>query len=170
MTAREVLARVIAEGGQVIADPERPRIVVPPALEPLVREHRRELRALIAADAAVASAPAANQVSAPASGQRPAYDTCAACGIGTWIRFSDVPLCQRCADTRGPLTLAYWATLTELDRLNAEGPEADAAACQRAVDRAAQLTDDLGADLALRLRERWSRVTGRCPLCGGSAH
>ena len=81
MTAREVLARVLAEGGQVIADPERPRIVVPPALESLVREHRGELRALIAANAAGAAhgsretvdpepANEANRPAPPVIGQR----------------------------------------------------------------------------------------------------
>lgn len=187
MTAREVLARVIAEGGQVIPDPERPRIVVPPALESLVREHRKELRALIAADSAgVAptpeatgqhhSQPASQPTEAPpvSAGARlhatGAYDVCAACGIGTWIRFADVPLCRRCADVRGPLALAYWDVLGELDRLHAEGPSAVPETCRSAIDRAAQLTDDLGADLALRLRTRWTRSTGRCPLCGGPAH
>ena len=187
MTAREVLARVLAEGGQVIADPERPRIVVPPALEALVREHRKELRALIAADAAgVAPAPQeamgagnaqpaseAHRPPVSVTGQRQgpgAYDTCVACDIGTWIRFADVPLCRRCADARGSLALAYWDVLGELDRLHAEGASADPETCRSAVDKAAQLTDDLGADLALRLRERWTRSTGRCPLCGGPAH
>lgn len=99
-----------------------------------------------------------------------AYDVCAACGIGTWIRFADVPLCRRCADVRGPLALAYWDVLGELDRLHAEGPSAVPETCRSAIDRAAQLTDDLGADLALRLRTRWTRSTGRCPLCGGPAH
>ena len=183
MTAREVLARVIAEGGQVIADPDRPRIVVPPALEPLVREHRRELRALIAVDAAAAHGlretvdpEPANETSrptAPVIGQRHAigaYDACAACGTGTWIRFVDTPLCRRCADARGGLALAYWDVLGELDRLHAEGARADLETCRSAVDRAAQLTDDLGVDLALRLRQRWTRSTGRCPLCGGPSH
>jgi hypothetical protein len=184
MTAREVLARVLAEGGQVIADPERPRIVVPPALESLVREHRGELRALIAANAAGAAhgsretvdpepANEANRPAPPVIGQRDttgAYDACAACGVGTWIRFADIPLCRRCADARGALALAYWDVLGELDRLNAEGPYADSGACRSAVDHAARLTDDLGAELAIRLRGRWSRVTGRCPLCGGAAH
>src|SRR5262250_1000969 len=119
MTAREVLARVLAEGGQVIADPDRPFIVVPPALEPLVREHRRELRALIAVDAVAAHGlretvdpEPANETSrpiAPVIGQRHAigaYDACAACGTGMWIRFVDTPLCWRCADACGGLALA----------------------------------------------------------------
>lgn len=47
MTPQEVLARVLEAGGRVIPDPERPRLLVPPALKPLVAEHRKALRALL---------------------------------------------------------------------------------------------------------------------------
>src|SRR5262249_49090385 len=97
------------------------------------------------------------------------FEGCVACGAGSWIRYADVPLCGSCACARGALTIAYWDTLSELYRLNSGGAGADRSACRDTIDRAAQLTDDLGADLAIRLRERWSRVTGRCALCGGGA-
>lgn len=47
MTAEEVLAQVLEAGGRVILDPERPRLLVPPALKPLVAEHRYALRHLV---------------------------------------------------------------------------------------------------------------------------
>lgn len=47
MTAQEVLARVLEAGGQIIADPQRPRLLVPPAFKPLVTEHREALRELV---------------------------------------------------------------------------------------------------------------------------
>jgi hypothetical protein len=49
VTPTEVLAEVLRAGGRVIPDPARPRLVVPPALKPLVLEHREALRALILA-------------------------------------------------------------------------------------------------------------------------
>ena len=47
MTARQVLDKVLEAGGKVIADPARPRLVVPVALKPLVAEYKEELRALV---------------------------------------------------------------------------------------------------------------------------
>lgn len=47
MTPQEVLARVLEAGGRVIPDPERPRLLVPPALRPLVAEHREALKELV---------------------------------------------------------------------------------------------------------------------------
>ncbi len=47
MTAAEVLAKVLEAGGRIIADPGRTRLLVPPALKPLVAEHREALRELI---------------------------------------------------------------------------------------------------------------------------
>jgi hypothetical protein len=57
VTAEEVLTKVLEAGGRVIPDPTRPRLFVPPALEPLVIEHRVALRALVlgSADAALSS-------------------------------------------------------------------------------------------------------------------
>src|SRR5262249_34621264 len=97
-------------------------------------------------------------------------ETCVACGAEKSIHHADAPLCSRCGDMHGPRVLGYWAALTALDRLHARGVDADPTERCAAVDRAAQLTDVLGAELALRVRERWSRTTGRCPLCGGAAH
>jgi hypothetical protein len=47
VTAEEVLAEVLRQGGEVVPDPTRPRLLVPPALKPLVLEHREALRALL---------------------------------------------------------------------------------------------------------------------------
>ncbi len=47
MTPAEVLAKVLEAGGKVIADPDRPRLLVPPHLRPLVAEHREALRELV---------------------------------------------------------------------------------------------------------------------------
>lgn len=47
MTPQEVLSKVLEAGGQVFPDPERPRLLVPPALRALVAEYREALRALI---------------------------------------------------------------------------------------------------------------------------
>ncbi len=47
MTPAEVLTKVLEAGGRVIRDPERPRLLVPPPLKPLVAEHREALRRLI---------------------------------------------------------------------------------------------------------------------------
>ena len=46
LTPRDVLAEVLRVG-QVIRDPEGPRVVVPPRLKPLVLTHRQALRALV---------------------------------------------------------------------------------------------------------------------------
>jgi len=47
MTAEAVLATILEAGGQVIPDPDRPRLLVPPALKPLVLDHREVLRELL---------------------------------------------------------------------------------------------------------------------------
>ena len=47
MTPAEVLSEIIKAGGRVIGDSERPRLVVPPALKPMVTEHRHALRRLV---------------------------------------------------------------------------------------------------------------------------
>lgn len=47
MTAVEVLDRVLKSGGQVLPGPDRPRVLVPTNLKPLVQEHREGLRRLI---------------------------------------------------------------------------------------------------------------------------
>lgn len=47
MTPAEVLAKVLESGGRVVADPDRPRLLVPPALKSLVVEHREALRELV---------------------------------------------------------------------------------------------------------------------------
>ncbi len=99
-----------------------------------------------------------------------AFEPCVLCSAGTWARYSDIPFCRNCAEARGAVALAYWDALSELARLHAEGPDADPDASRRAIDHAARLMDDLGAQLAVQLRQRWSGVTGRCPLCGGVAH
>jgi len=49
VTAQEVLVRVLEAGGKVIPDPDRPRLLVPPALKPLVLEHREVLRQMLRA-------------------------------------------------------------------------------------------------------------------------
>ena len=52
MTAHDVLAEVLRAGGRVVHDIARPRLMVPPALKPLVLEHREALGALVLAEAA----------------------------------------------------------------------------------------------------------------------
>jgi len=165
-------ARVAADSGQLIVD--APPGTLTDADRALIRQYKPDLLRLVGRDHA-------STVASKATGSGPddltgrsatvgCFEACVACGAGSWIRYADVPLCRRCGDTRGALTLAYWDALSELYRLNSESPDADPGACRGTIDRAAQLTDDLGADLAIRLRERWSRVMGRCPLCGGAAH
>jgi len=47
VTAVEVLAKVFDVGGKVVPGPERPRLLAPPEMRPLVDVHREELRALL---------------------------------------------------------------------------------------------------------------------------
>lgn len=47
MTADQVLSHVLDAGGRIIPDPVRPRLLVPPALKPLVAKHREALRVLV---------------------------------------------------------------------------------------------------------------------------
>ena len=47
MTPSEVLEKVLQNGGKILCDGAQPRLVVPPALKPLVLEHRQALRELI---------------------------------------------------------------------------------------------------------------------------
>jgi len=145
---------VAADSGQLIV--HSPPGTLTDADRALIRQYKPDLLQLVSY-----ASPSASTAT---------FESCVACGAGSWRRYADVLLCRGCADTRGALTLAYWDALSELYRLNSESPDADPGACRGTIDRAAQLTDDLGADLAIRLRERWSRVMGRCPLCGGAAH
>src|SRR5262249_2732124 len=143
-------ARVAADSGHLIVD--APRGTLTDADRALIRQYKPDLLKLVG------------------YASRGRVEPGVACGAGLWRRYADVPLCRGCADSRGALVLAYWDALSELYGLNAEDVDADLGACRNAVDRAARLTDDLGADLAIRIRERWSHVKGSCPLCGGSAH
>ncbi len=47
MNVEQVLTQVLEAGGRLIPDPQRPRLLVPPALKPLVAEHREAIRALL---------------------------------------------------------------------------------------------------------------------------
>jgi hypothetical protein len=47
VTPQEVLAKVFEAGGQIIPDPDRPRLLVPHDLRHLVAEHRAALRELV---------------------------------------------------------------------------------------------------------------------------
>jgi hypothetical protein len=47
LNPQEVLAQVLDAGGRVISDLERPRLLAPPNLRPLVEKHREALRLLI---------------------------------------------------------------------------------------------------------------------------
>ncbi len=49
MTVEEVLEMVLAAGGRIVPDPDRPRLLVPTSLKPLVAEHRDGLRVLVLA-------------------------------------------------------------------------------------------------------------------------
>jgi hypothetical protein len=163
---------VAADSGQLIV--EAPPGTLTDADRALIRQYKPDLLRLVGRDPASTAATKATGSGlddlAGHSATLGYFEACLACGTGSWIRYADVPLCRRCGETCGALTLAYWDTLNELYRLNSAGTDADPGACRGTIDRAAQLTDDLGADLAIRLRERWSRGTGRCPLCGGAAH
>src|SRR3972149_1603005 len=57
MTAEEVLVRVLEAGGEVIYDPARPRLRIPPALKPLGAEHREALRRLVLSQIKTPSSP-----------------------------------------------------------------------------------------------------------------
>ena len=47
MTAIDVLCEILNAGGKVVGGPERPRLLAPPRMRPLVDAHRKELRALL---------------------------------------------------------------------------------------------------------------------------
>jgi hypothetical protein len=47
VTAEQVLRQILEAGGEVIPDLIHPRVLAPPALKPLVLEHRDELRELL---------------------------------------------------------------------------------------------------------------------------
>jgi hypothetical protein len=111
VTARDVLAEVIRVG-RVISDRERPRVVVPLRLKPLVLAHREALRVLVLAgdiptDAAPPSPPRIRlgSYSHPwpdallGLGPRRvgAFDPCADCGRGSWVRYGDRVVCLACA-------------------------------------------------------------------------
>lgn len=176
MTAAALVADLRARG--VTLEPHGGRLRVRPvsAVRPedaeAIRQLKPEILRLLHAEATGTDRDGSGWPRAIAEHRRTsgAFEPCIACSIGTWVRYAAVPFCRRCADTRGTLALAYWDALTELDRLNAEGADADPETCRLIVDRPAQLTDDLGADLAIRLRARWTRTSGRCPLCGGPTH
>jgi hypothetical protein len=65
---------------------------------------------------------------------------------------------------------AYRDALRECWRLMALGPDADAAACHRAMNELFKLEDEVGEPRASELRRQWEiewhRETGRCPRCG----
>jgi len=165
-------ARVAADSGQLIV--EAPRGTLTDQDRALIRQYKPDLLRFVGrAPASTAAFKGTGSGFDGLTGRSVTlgcFEACVACGAGSWIRYADVPLCRRCGDARSALTLAYWDALGELYRLNSQAADADPSACRGTIDRAAQLTDDLGADIAIRLRERWSRGTGRCPLCGGAAH
>ena len=123
--AEDVLDQVLLAGGRVMADPARPRLVVPPGLKPLVLEHRDALRALVLAGAAVPAVAAPSALAVPGAPRRPSYafpwpdavpglgartvgpyDPCANCARGSWVRYGADVLCCACAVARtatGPL-------------------------------------------------------------------
>ena len=47
MTAIDALCEILDAGGKVIPGPERPRLLAPPRMRPLVDAHREELRVLL---------------------------------------------------------------------------------------------------------------------------
>ncbi len=47
MTAVDALCMILDAGGKVVSGPERPRLLAPPAMRPLVDAHHEELRALL---------------------------------------------------------------------------------------------------------------------------
>ncbi len=47
MTAIDALCEILDAGGKVVPGPERPRLLAPPRMRPLVDAHREELRALL---------------------------------------------------------------------------------------------------------------------------
>jgi len=47
VTAIDALCEILDAGGKVIPGPERPRLLAPPRMRPLVDAHREELRALL---------------------------------------------------------------------------------------------------------------------------
>jgi hypothetical protein len=47
MTAVELLTDIVARGGRIVADAERPRLLVPDTLKPLVEANRNELRSCV---------------------------------------------------------------------------------------------------------------------------
>lgn len=47
VTAVELLSDIVARGGQIVADADRPRLLVPDSLKPLVEANRSELRSCV---------------------------------------------------------------------------------------------------------------------------
>jgi hypothetical protein len=47
VTAIDALCMILGVGGKVVPGPERPRLLAPPRMRPLVDAHREELRALL---------------------------------------------------------------------------------------------------------------------------
>lgn len=113
MTPTEVLAEVLRAGGRVIPDPARPRLVVPPALKPLVLAHREALRALVLSTAmSTASLPLALVRPGAYSWPWPdalrglgprivgPFSKCSECNEWSWARYGERVLCLDCARRR----------------------------------------------------------------------
>lgn len=114
MTPTEVLAEVLRAGGRVVPDPTRPRLVVPPALKPLVLAHREALRALVLAGEPRATAPPPSRTrqgaysypwpdALPGLGQRTVgpFARCSQCRAQhSWVRYGARVLCLACACRR----------------------------------------------------------------------
>ena len=108
MTAEEVLAHIMQAGGRVIADPARPRVIVPLALKSLVLAHKAALRALVLQSNEVADPPPQTETREYAfpwpsalTGLGPhavgPFDICSECSGWSWVRYGHTVLCLTCA-------------------------------------------------------------------------
>jgi hypothetical protein len=109
----EVLAEVIRAGGQVIADPARPRVVVPPALKPFVLAHKAALRVLVlSGELPTAIQPPPRRPyhrmgdyafpwpdALPELGRRTVgpFAMRSDCSTWSWVRYGSMVLCLDCA-------------------------------------------------------------------------
>jgi hypothetical protein len=151
---------------------------VPPALKPLVIEHRAALRTLVEqrhpAPPAEAPRPATRQTgpwpeALPGLGRRRpiAIDLCARCGASTFAAYGGHRLCLGCAQW---LEIPASHYVTVLRRLCALTMSADLDAIQDALREQGRLAEALGDALASRISATvdaaWYAETGICPGCG----
>jgi TubC N-terminal docking domain len=193
--AAELLADLQLRGVTIQAHDDKLRVSpkgsLTPAEQAVVRQHKSELLRLLTQPTTPApSAPVAGTMPPAQVGPARASDwpdvlnemlggymrtivpftACSICATGTWCSYAEIPLCRKCAQTRGAAVTAYRAALWRCWMLTAAGPQADGEDCRSAIDGVVRLADEVGEPIANRLRHGWEtewfRQSGRCPRCG----